>query len=135
MDDLAYGGFLLGAVGWVAGLVCAFPRETVAIYRLVREERFEEALRLFNWFTPVLRLDTDIKFVHYIKLAEAMTGLGTEWLRPPRLILAGEERERISGIIAEAIRTRPILPAGSEQAARPGRCPYAAARRNGRNHE
>ncbi len=111
VDDLAYGGFLFGAVGWVAGLVCAFPKETVAIYRLVREERFEEALRLFNWFVPVLRLDTDIKFVHYIKLAEAMTGLGTEWMRPPRLTLVGEERERISGLIAEAIRTRPILPA------------------------
>ncbi|HLF13782.1 MAG TPA: dihydrodipicolinate synthase family protein [Bacteroidota bacterium] len=110
VDDLAYGGFLLGAVGWVAGLVCAFPRETVAIYRLVREERYEEALRIFNWFMPVLHLDTDIKFVQYIKLAEAMTGLGTEWVRPPRLMLAGEERDRVSGIISEAIRTRPILP-------------------------
>jgi 4-hydroxy-tetrahydrodipicolinate synthase len=110
VDEFAYGGFLLGAVGWVAGLVCAFPRETVAIYRLVREERYEEALRIFNWFVPVLRLDTGTKFVHCIKLAEAMTGLGTEWVRPPRLILEGEERDRIAGIIAEAIRTRPVLP-------------------------
>jgi 1-pyrroline-4-hydroxy-2-carboxylate deaminase len=110
VDDLAYGGFLLGAVGWVAGLVDAFPRETVAIYRLIRQGKYEDALRIFNWFMPVLHLDTDIKFVHYIKLAESMTGLGTETVRPPRLNLVGEERERISGIIAEAIRTRPILP-------------------------
>jgi dihydrodipicolinate synthase/N-acetylneuraminate lyase len=110
VDDIAYGGFLLGAVGWVAGLVCAFPAETVAIHRLVRQERYEEALRIFNWFMPVLHLDTGIKFVQYIKLAEAMTGMGTEWVRPPRLTLAGEERERISAIITEAIRTRPKLP-------------------------
>jgi 4-hydroxy-tetrahydrodipicolinate synthase len=95
----------------VAGLVDAFPRETVAIYRLILEERFEDALRIFNWFMPVLHLDTDVKFVQYIKLAEAMTGLGTETVRPPRLTLAGEERERVAGIIAEAIRTRPVIPA------------------------
>jgi len=111
MDDLAYGAFLLGAVGWVAGLVCAFPAETVAIYRLIREKKYEDALRLFNWFIPVLHLDTEIKFVQYIKLAETMTGLGTEWVRPPRLTLDGEERERISSIISEAIRTRPQMPA------------------------
>ncbi|HLB00747.1 MAG TPA: dihydrodipicolinate synthase family protein [Bacteroidota bacterium] len=111
VDDLAYGGFLLGAVGWVAGLVCAFPAEAVAIYRLIRAEKYEDALRLFNWFMPVLQLDSDVKFVQYIKLAESMTGLGTEWVRPPRLTLAGEERERISSIISEAIRTRPKLPA------------------------
>jgi dihydrodipicolinate synthase/N-acetylneuraminate lyase len=110
VDDLAYGAFLLGAVGWVAGLVCAFPAETVAIYRLIRADRYEEALRLFNWFIPALRLDTDIKFVQYIKLAESLTGLGTEWVRPPRLTLAGEERERISAIVSEAIQTRPPLP-------------------------
>ncbi len=110
VDDLAYGAFLLGAVGWVAGLVCAFPSETVAIYRLIREKKYEDALRIFNWFVPVLHLDTEIKFVQYIKLAEAITGLGTEWVRPPRLTLEGEERERVSAIIEEAIRTRPQLP-------------------------
>jgi 4-hydroxy-tetrahydrodipicolinate synthase len=111
VDDLAYGGFLFGAVGWVAGLVCAFPTETVAVYRLIRAGRYEEALRLFNWFMPVLHLDADVKFVQYIKLAEAMTGLGTEWVRPPRLTLEGEERERIMSIVSEAIRTRPMIPA------------------------
>lgn len=111
VDDLAYGGFLLGAAGWVAGLVCAFPEETVTIWRLVRAGRFEEALKIFDWFMPVLHLDSDVKFVQYIKLAEAMTGLGTETVRPPRLTLRGEERERISAIITEAIRTRPKLPA------------------------
>jgi dihydrodipicolinate synthase/N-acetylneuraminate lyase len=110
VDDLAYGAFLLGAVGWVAGLVCAFPAETVAIYRLITARRYEEALRLFNWFMPALHLDTEIKFVQYIKLAESITGLGTEWVRPPRLTLDGEERERVSAVIEEAIRTRPQLP-------------------------
>jgi len=111
VDDLAYGAFLLGAVGWVAGLVCAFPAETVEIYRLIREKKYEDALRLFNWFVPVLHLDAEIKFVQYIKLAESMTGLGTEWVRPPRLTLEGEERERVSSIISEAMRTRPPLQA------------------------
>lgn len=111
VDDLAYGGFLLGAIGWVAGLVCAFPDETVAIWRLIRAGRYEEALRIFNWFMPVLHLDTEVKFVQYIKLAEAMTGLGTEWVRPPRLTLEGAERERVEAIVQEAIRTRPPLPA------------------------
>jgi len=111
VDDIAYGAFLLGAVGWVAGLVCAFPTETMIIYKLIRAKRYEEALRLFNWFVPALRLDTDVKFVQYIKLAESLTGMGTEWVRPPRLTLVGEERERVSSIIAESIRTRPPLPA------------------------
>ena len=111
VDDLAYGGFLLGAAGWVAGLVCAFPAETVAIWRLIKAGRFEDALKSFNWFMPVLHLDSDTSSSSTIKLAEAMTGLGTEWVRPPRLTLEGGERERISGIITEAIRTRPPLPA------------------------
>jgi 1-pyrroline-4-hydroxy-2-carboxylate deaminase len=109
VDDLAMESLLMGAVGWVAGLVCAFPRETVALYTLVREGHLERARELYRWFSPLLKLDTDIKFVQYIKMAEAMTGLGTEQVRAPRLALEGEERERIAGIIRSALASRPRL--------------------------
>lgn len=110
VDDLAYESLLLGAAGWVAGLVCAFPKETVAIYRLLKEGRTEEALNIYRWFMPMLHLDTHIKFVQYIKLAETLAGTGTEWVRPPRLTLEGNEREEVSRIIADAIKSRPYLP-------------------------
>jgi 4-hydroxy-tetrahydrodipicolinate synthase len=110
VDNLAMESLLMGAGGWVAGLVCAFPKETVVLYRLIKAGRLQEALEIYRWFVPLLELDTDIKFVHYIKLAQAMTGLGTEFLRAPRLPLAGEERKRIEGIITEALRARPALP-------------------------
>ena len=110
VDDLALESFAIGAVGWVAGLVCAFPEESVALYRLLKAKRFDEALELYRWFTPLLHLDASVKFVHYIKLATAMRGLGSENLRPPRLPLEGEERARIKAIISRAISTRPVLP-------------------------
>jgi 1-pyrroline-4-hydroxy-2-carboxylate deaminase len=110
VDDLALEGLVLGADGWVAGLVCAFPRETVALYRLVKAGRLSEALELYRWFTPLLHLDTAVKFVQYIKLAEAMAGTGTEFLRAPRLPLEGGERERVANIIRRALDTRPQLP-------------------------
>ncbi len=109
VDDLALESFLLGAVGWVAGLVCAFPRESVALYALARAGRYEEARALYRWFIPLLHLDASVKFVHYIKLAEAMAGVGTEFLRPPRLPLQGEERSRIEQVIQRALATRPNL--------------------------
>ncbi len=110
VDDLALEGLVLGADGWVAGLVCAFPRETVALYRLVKAGRLSEALELYRWFTPLLHLDTAVKFVQYIKLAEAMAGTGTEFPRAPRLPLEGEERQRVAKIIRRALDTRPPLP-------------------------
>jgi dihydrodipicolinate synthase/N-acetylneuraminate lyase len=110
VDDLAMESLMLGADGWVAGLVCAFPAETIAIYRLMKEGRIAEALPLYRWFTPLLHLDTDVKFIHYIKLAEALAGVGTETMRRPRLPLEGEEREKVSAIIRRAIATRPALP-------------------------
>ena len=110
VDDLALESLILGASGWVAGLVCAFPRETVAIYSLVKRGRIAEALQLYRWFTPLLHLDTDVKFIHYIKLAETLAGVGTETMRAPRLPLAGEERERVTAIILHALKTRPPLP-------------------------
>jgi 4-hydroxy-tetrahydrodipicolinate synthase len=106
VDDVALESFLVGAVGWVAGLACAFPRETVALYDLFRQGRLDEARRLYRWFMPLLHLDTSTKFVQYIKLAEQIVGLGTEHVRPPRLPLQGEERSRIEGIIRTALEQR-----------------------------
>lgn len=111
VDDLALESLLLGAVGWVAGLVCAFPRETVVLYHLAKAGRFEEARALYRWFMPLLHLDVSTKLVQNIKLAEAMAGLGNETVRPPRLPLAGEERANVERIIAHALATRPKLPA------------------------
>jgi len=110
VDNLALESLMMGADGWVAGLVCAFPAETVAIFRLVKAGRREEALGIYKWFIPVLELDIHPKLVQYIKLAESMTGLGTEYVRAPRLVLEGEERQRVTNIIARAIETRPSLP-------------------------
>jgi 1-pyrroline-4-hydroxy-2-carboxylate deaminase len=110
VDTIAMEELLLGAHGWVAGLVCAFPKETVAIYRLTKAGRIEEAKKIYRWFMPLLELDIHPKLVQYIKLCEAETGLGSEYVRAPRLILAGEERERILHIIHTSLSNRPILP-------------------------
>ena len=110
VDNLALESLMMGADGWVAGLVCAFPAETVAIFKLVKAGRHQEALDIYKWFIPVLELDVHPKLVQYIKLAESMTGLGTEHVRAPRLTLEGEERERVTNIIAAAIESRPSLP-------------------------
>ncbi|GAC1444605.1 MAG: hypothetical protein NVSMB63_14110 [Sediminibacterium sp.] len=110
VDTLAMEELVLGSDGWVAGLVCAFPKETVAIYRLVKAGRIAEARDIYRWFMPLLELDIHPKLVQYIKLAEAFTGLGSERVREPRLALAGEERERIEKIIKEGLASRPVLP-------------------------
>ena len=110
VDTLAMEELLLGADGWVAGLVCAFPRETVAIYRLVKAGHIAEARTIYRWFMPLLELDIHPKLVQYIKLAEAQTGIGSETVRPPRLTLAGEERERVLKVINDGIALRPELP-------------------------
>lgn len=110
VDTLAMEELCLGADGWVAGLVCAFPKETVAIYRLVKAGRIEEAAMIYRWFMPLLELDIHPKLVQYIKLAEQEAGIGNEEVREPRLILAGEERERILKIINDGIALRPKLP-------------------------
>ena len=111
VDTLALESLLMGAKGWVAGLVCAFPQETVAIYNLAMEGRIKEAVELNRWFMPLLELDTFSKLVQYIKLAEAEVGLGTETVRAPRLILSGSERTQVLNVIREAIKNRPELPA------------------------
>ena len=110
VDTLALESLVMGAVGWVAGLVCAFPSETVAIYNLVQQGRIKEAVEINRWFMPLLELDTVSKLVQYIKLAEAEVGLGTETVRPPRLVLAGNERTEVLNIIRQALKNRPALP-------------------------
>jgi dihydrodipicolinate synthase/N-acetylneuraminate lyase len=109
VDTIAMEELVMGAVGWVGGLAGAFPAETVALYRLVKAGRIEEALAIHRWFMPLLELDIHPKLVQYIKLAEAETGLGTEYVRAPRLTLIGEEREQILQIIRQGIATRPVL--------------------------
>ncbi|WP_373074291.1 dihydrodipicolinate synthase family protein [Zeaxanthinibacter enoshimensis] len=110
VDTLALESLLMGADGWVAGLVCAFPAETVAIYELVRAGRRAEALELYRWFLPLLELDINPQLVQNIKLAEVATGLGTEHVRLPRLPLSGDERIRVERIIKKAMANKPELP-------------------------
>jgi 4-hydroxy-tetrahydrodipicolinate synthase len=107
VDTLALESLLLGAHGWVAGLVDAFPKETMAIYQLAKAGKIEEARRIYQWFMPLLELDIHPKLVQYIKLAEVATGLGTEHVRAPRLPLEGEERAQVWGIIQRALAGRP----------------------------
>ncbi len=109
VDDLFLECVMLGAVGWVSGLVNAFPAENRLIWDLVQADMWTEAREAYRWYTPLLHLDTHIKLVQYIKLASAECGYGTELCRAPRLNLVGEERERILAIIRKAIATRPKL--------------------------
>lgn len=107
VDDLVLESVLLGAIGWVSGLVNAFPAENRLLWDLASSGRHEEALRVYRWYTPLLHLDTHVKLVQYIKLAMAETGLGSEMVRAPRLPLVGAEREAILALIRKAIQTRP----------------------------
>ncbi|WP_343746975.1 dihydrodipicolinate synthase family protein [Chitinophaga sp.] len=110
LDTLALEEMVLGAHGWVGGLVDAFPAETVAIYRLIKAGRVQEAVEIYRWFLPLLELDLYPKLVQFIKLAEAEVGLGSEYVRAPRLVLEGAERERILQVIRTAVAQRPVLP-------------------------
>lgn len=107
VDTIAMEELILGAHGWVAGLVCAFPKETVAVYKLTKTNKIADALEIYRWFLPLLELDIHPKLVQYIKLAEQEAGIGSEHVRKPRLTLVGEERERILKIIREGISKRP----------------------------
>lgn len=110
VDTLALESLLMGADGWIAGLVCAFPAETVAIYELQKAGKLQEALEIYRWFLPLLELDINPKLVQNIKLAEVATGIGTENVRAPRLPLHGEERKQVLKIIEEGLKHRPTLP-------------------------
>jgi 1-pyrroline-4-hydroxy-2-carboxylate deaminase len=109
VDTLVMEELMLGADGIVGGLVDAFPAETVAIYKLVKAGRYNEALEIYKWFMPVLELDIHPKLVQYIKLAAAQTGISTEYVRAPRLAIEGEERKKVLAVINKAIATRPIV--------------------------
>ncbi|MBT8205954.1 MAG: dihydrodipicolinate synthase family protein, partial [Eudoraea sp.] len=110
VDTLGLESLLMGADGWVAGLVCAFPAETVAIYKLAKAGKTKEALAIYRWFLPLLELDINPQLVQNIKLAEVATGIGTEKVREPRLPLRGKERARVLQIIDEGVKNRPVLP-------------------------
>lgn len=107
VDDIALESLLLGADGWLAGLVNAFPGETVRLWELARDGRLDEARAIYRWFMPLLHLDTNSRLVQNIKLAVAEVGWGTETVRAPRLPLVGEEREQVLSAIRRALSTRP----------------------------
>ena len=108
VDDLVLESILLGAAGWVSGLVNAFPAENRLLWDLATAGRWAEALELYRWYTPLLHLDTHVKLVQYIKLAQQECGLGSELVRAPRLPLVGDERERVLAIIRQGIANRPV---------------------------
>ncbi|MFL2643664.1 MAG: dihydrodipicolinate synthase family protein [Flavobacteriales bacterium] len=109
VDTLALESLIMGAVGWIAGLVCAFPKETVAIYKLQKLGKIDQAISIYRWFLPLLELDINSKLVQNIKLAETYTGLGSEHVRAPRLPLSGNERKLVISIIERGLETRPDL--------------------------
>lgn len=107
VDDLAYEGLALGCDGLLAGVGCAFPRETVALYDLIKAGNFAEALKLYQWMTPMLHLDVSNKLVQNLKLIDALVGVGSEHMRRPRLPLVGEERAVVERVVGQALATRP----------------------------
>lgn len=107
VDDLVLESLMLGAQGWVSGLVNAFPAENRLLWDLAQAGRWEEAREVYRWYMPLLHLDTHLKLVQYIKLANSECGFGTETVRAPRLVLAGAEREEILAVIRRGIATRP----------------------------
>lgn len=109
VDDLLLESAILGIDGWVAGTGIAFPQENQRLWDLTRAGRWDEARKLYRWFSPLLKLDTHVKFVQYIKLALQETGLGSEWVRAPRLPIVGQERESVLDIIRKGIACRPPL--------------------------
>lgn len=111
VDNLALESLLMGAHGWVAGLVVAFPKETVAIWKLVQAGRLDEARAIYRWFRPLLDLDVSTNLVQNIKLAEVFAIQSNDRVRAPRLPLSGQERDRVSKIIENALAARPALPA------------------------
>jgi dihydrodipicolinate synthase/N-acetylneuraminate lyase len=109
VDDAILEGIAMGAVGWIAGLANALPRESVALFEWARRGQWDKASELYHWFLPLLRMDTVPKFVQLIKLVQHELGVGNTRVRPPRLELSGEELERAKALIHEALRSRPHL--------------------------
>ncbi|HEY3933401.1 MAG TPA: dihydrodipicolinate synthase family protein [Gemmatimonadales bacterium] len=111
MDDAVLEGVAMGACGWVAGLVNALPDESVLLFEHAMAGRMIEARALYEWFLPLLRLDTVPKFVQLIKLVQDEVGLGSERVRLPRMVLAGAEREMTLAVIRERLATKPAIAA------------------------
>jgi 4-hydroxy-tetrahydrodipicolinate synthase len=109
VDDLVLEAVQAGAVGWIAGLADALPAESVRLFELAASGRIAEARVLYDWFLPLLRLDTVPKFVQLVKLVQQETGLGSEFVRPPRLPLEAPEREAVRGLVRYALGRRPPL--------------------------
>ncbi len=109
VDDLVMESSIAGIDGWVAGAGIAFPQENQHLWNLMRAEKWDDARKLYRWFQPLMKLDTSVHFVQYIKLAVQEAGLGTEWLRAPRLTVKGDERKRVLKIIHDGIAARPKL--------------------------
>ncbi|MFZ0700169.1 MAG: dihydrodipicolinate synthase family protein [Thermoplasmata archaeon] len=112
IDDQILEGMAAGATGWVAGLANAFPRESVELFEAARAGRRADAIALYRWFLPLLRLDTDPKFVQMIKFVQDAVGMGNSRVRPPRLELDDGERHRIRQLIDTALSNRPNAPSG-----------------------
>ena len=110
VDNLAFEALSVGAIGWVAGLVTAFPRETVAIYQLMKQGRRDEALAIYRWFRPLLDLDVSTYLVQNIKLAEVFAINSNDRVRMPRQPLSGERRRAVETMVKDALATRPVLP-------------------------
>ena len=109
VDTICLETLMLGADGLVAGLVDAFPNETMAMYRYVKSGEYDKAVEIYRWFMPLLELDIHPKLIQYIKLAATAEGISNPYVRAPRLELQGEEAERINKIIEEGRNNRPIL--------------------------
>lgn len=109
MDDAIVEGVAMGAVGWIAGLVNAYPRESVALFNAAREGGAARAEALYRWFLPLLRLDTVPTFVQLIKLVQQWVGMGSERVRAPRLVLEGAERAAALAVIEDAAAKRPVV--------------------------
>lgn len=109
LDDVALEGMLLGAVGWISGLTSAFPKESVALVKAIQDKRLDQALKIYQWFMPLLHLDAEHDLVQSIKLAEQIMGRGSELVRPPRLPLRGERRAQVTQMVEHAAKQRPVL--------------------------
>jgi len=109
VDDLIVEGVRAGAAGWIAGLVNAFPRESVALYNHAMRGETDTADALYTWFLPLLRMDTVPKFVQLIKLVQQEVGMGHERVRAPRCVLAGSERKAALDTLRQALKNRPKL--------------------------
>ncbi|MFJ1255127.1 dihydrodipicolinate synthase family protein [Cupriavidus sp. CuC1] len=110
LDDVVLESIAVGAEGWISGMSNAFPKEGETLFRLVRQQRFDEALALYRWFMPLLHLDSRPDLVQCIKLCEALAGRGSAVTRPPRLPLQGKALEQVTAVVTQAMATRPALP-------------------------